>query len=144
MINNFIEYVDNEDIETNYMCSFCNNGKLILGKGSYIKKQYKWSEKKSNLYDNQGNCCGYDIFNDISLISGILTCNNKNCTEITAFTGEIYGGEMNCDIDINSYHLKFLYINPPINIIEIHNEYPEIIKKLLTQLSHIENHKFPI
>ena len=31
MINNFIEYVDNEDIETNYMCSFCNNGKLILG-----------------------------------------------------------------------------------------------------------------
>ena len=140
MINNFIEYVDNEDIETNYMCSFCNNGKLILEKENYIKKQYKWSEKKSNLYDNQGNCYGYDIFSDISLISGILTCNNKNCIEITAFTGEIYGGEipafceeMNCDIDIDSYHLKFLYITPPINIIEIHNEYPEIIKKLLNE-----------
>lgn len=140
LLNTWIEYKNNEEIQTIFGCPHCNNGKLILLKDNYIKKQYKWSEKKSEVYDNKGNYCGYDIYKDVSLISGVLICNNKDCNEITAFNGEIHGGEipvfceeMDREIDADVYHLNFIYLNPPIHIIPIHREYPDIIQKLLKE-----------
>lgn len=133
-MNKSIRFEYNKNIITNLKCPHCNIGHLVIKKDLLNTEQYKHNEKyMEDKYDGQY----FYIHDFLGVIGGLLQC--SHCNDYVSFAGEIIGDE-DYEIDndgehhsINISYLNFKYINPPIYIIPIHDEYPKIIKEILNE-----------
>lgn len=128
---------NNESIDTDFVCPYCDQGKMILDKKFSHEHQYESNKKYTDKYEN-GEIIYWDIHSLQSAVSGLLKCNH--CNDACSFLGEVQGGEdyeysveYQEEVSVNSFHMSFKYIHPPIKLIKIHNEYPDNIKKVLNE-----------
>jgi len=133
-MNKSIRFEYEKNKITTLKCPHCNIGHLVIKKDLLNTEQYKHNNKyMEEKYDGQYFC----IHDYLGVISGLLQC--SHCNDYVSFTGEITGDEEHLTDETGQYYsvnisyLNFKYINPPIQIIPIHNEYPEIIKEILNE-----------
>ena len=138
----YIIYSNKDKISINLYCPHCNQGDLYIDDNLSTYRESK--EYKKDLENSLGN--PPYIYDYTSQISGFLKC--TDCEEEVSFIGEIKGdtitynhyehGEMDTEEEL----LYFKYFYPPINLIELKNEYPEEIKNILKEsFSMFFNHE---
>jgi RNA-directed DNA polymerase len=138
----FIVYLNEDKIQTDFNCPHCNQGYLYIDNNLSIYRVNK--EYENNLeYFIESPPYIYDY---TSQISGFLKCND--CEQEVSFIGEIKGGIITYnnyeygEMDLEEELLYFKYFYPPINLIELKNEYPNTIKDILKEsFSLFYNHK---
>ena len=141
MLKDYCIYSHEDKIQTGFHCPYCKKGLLYIDKQSSI---YKISK---NYEDDVENYSEPYIYDYISQISGFLKC-NIDCKEEVSFIGEITGGtiiyetEEEGEIPLEEELLYFKYFYPPINLIELNDEYSNDIKDILKEsFSLFYNHK---
>ena len=117
---------------TGYKCPFCGKGFLVLFQNKFLLQEYQSTKRKLDFLD-------LDPLEIKSTCSGILQCNCGYCNEFVSFCGEARGDQIefeNNDVPggseiANVERIKIRYIHPSPRLIEIREQYPGSIKRLL-------------
>jgi hypothetical protein len=126
-MNKFIDYEHNKDFTTTLSCPHCNKGNLELKKDLHNTNQYE--NNHTHMHSNYSK--NFSIINEyLAAVGGLLKC--PLCNDFISFSGEIYG-YLNDSNSEYIYSLNIKYLNPPIYIIPIEKNYPEIIQKILIE-----------
>ena len=132
-MENFIKF-DSEITE--YNCPHCQKGYLLLDKKYFFEKQYESSIKKSTFKINDYEE-DYDDRCYLGTTAGQLKCNHSDCAEITSFIGEtkyyLNYHEDDIEIEVLEKGIFFKYFIPSIHLIELRNEYPKELQKILLE-----------
>ncbi len=129
-------YIKFDSKITEYKCPHCQKGYLLLDKGLFFEKQYQNSVEKGTfkIYHE------YEEYDDsfyLGTISGQLKCNHPDCAEITSFIGETkyylnyYYYDDDREIEVEEKRIFFKYFIPSIHLIELRNEYPKELHRIL-------------
>lgn len=132
-MENFIKF-DSEITE--YKCPHCQKGYLLLDKKYFFEKQYGSSIKKGTFKINDYEE-DYDDRCYLGTTAGQLKCNHSDCAEITSFIGEtkyyLNYHEDDIEIEVLEKGIFFKYFIPSIHLIELRNEYPKELQKILLE-----------
>lgn len=130
-------YIKFDSKITEYKCPHCQKGYLLLDKGLFFEKQYQNSIESGTFKINDE----YEEYDDrfyLGTISGQLKCNHPDCAEITSFIGETkyylnYYDEDDREIEVLEKGIFFKYFIPSIHLIELRNDYPKELQKILLE-----------
>ena len=122
---------------TEYKCPHCQKGYLLLEKDLFLEEQYQKSIDNGTFKINDEDY-DYDDSFYLGTIAGQLKCNHPDCAEITSFIGETkcnlnFYDEDDREIEVLEKGIFFKYFIPSIHIIELKDNYPQELQKILLE-----------